>query len=331
MIFSRVGKILIGILVAALCLYIFLKDVDIDNLFSELRAVKVTSLILVCFLIILSLFLRSIRWKFMLPDIPGTTKKHLFSNVFIGFMINNIMPARIGEFARAFILWKKNKFPLAVSLGTLIFERIIDILIFSLFFIIPVFTLPQCSSLTIYAFIFTGVTVFSIVGVVLYFRFQNTSIKFATWIISKLPEKFRDSSLQICKELASTLTWLKSPKRAFVTICLSFLTLLCYPAMIIVLAANAGIQFGLLEGMFAQAFAAFGAAIPLAPGYVGTIHAIMLQGLEILGMNGDKARALVIIYHAVNYILITIVGLYFFFRMKLSIKEISTAKKEMAE
>ena len=307
-----------------------MKDVDINNLLTELKSVKITSLVAACLLIILTLYLRSIRWKFILPDIPGTSKKYLFNNVMIGFMINNIMPARIGEFARAFILWKKNQFPLAVSLGTLILERIIDILIFSIFFIIPVFVLPQCSPLTVYAFVFTGITLFSIVCVLLYFSFQKTSVTIVTWFISKLPERFRERSLQICKELASTLTWLKSPKRAFITICLSFLTLLCYPFMIIVLAGNAGIPFGLLEGMFAQAFAAFGAAIPLAPGYVGTLHAIMLQGLEILGMNADKARALIIIYHAVNYILITILGLYFFFRMKLSIKEISSAQKEMA-
>lgn len=329
--FSRISKIVIGILVAALCLYIFLKDVDIDNLFSELRAVKVTSLILVCFLIILTLFLRSIRWKFMLPDIPGTSKKHLFSNVFIGFMINNIMPARIGEFARAFILWKKNKFPLAVSLGTLIFERIIDVLIFIAFLIIPIFFLPQCSSLISFALIFSGIFLLGIISIFFYVRFQDFSAKIVLWIISKLPQKFRAKSIQVCKELASTLKWLSSIKRVIIVTSLSFLTLLCYPAMIILLAENAEIPFGLLEGMFAQAFAAFGAAIPLAPGYVGTIHAVMLQGLEILGMNADKARALIIIYHAVNYILITIVGLYFFFRMKLSIKEISTAKKEMAE
>ena len=328
--FSRIVKIVIGIGIAALCLYIFLKDVDINNLLTELKSVKISPLIVMCLLIILTVYLRSLRWKYLLPDIPGTTKKYLFSNIMIGFMINNILPARIGEFARAFILWKKNLFPLATSLGTLIVDRVIDILVFSIFFIIPVFILPQCSSLTVYAFIFTGITIFSIVCIVLYFLFQNTSIKFATWIISKLPEKFRDRTLQICKELASTLIWLKSPKRALITICLSFLTLLCYPVMIIVLAGNSGIPFGFLEGMFAQAFAAFGAAIPLAPGYIGTIHAIMLQGLEILGMNADKARALIIIYHAVNYILITVLGLYFFFRMKLSIKEISTAKRKMA-
>lgn len=328
--FSKTGKVLTGVVIAGLCLYIFLKDVDINNLFTELKSVKATSLIVTCILIILTIYLRSLRWKFMLPDIPGTSRKHLFGNVMTGFMINNIMPARIGEFARAFILWKKNRFPLAISLGTLILERTIDLLVFLIFFIIPVFILPQCSSLTIYALIFTGIIIFSIVCIATYFRFQNTSIKVVTWIISKLPEKFRDRSLQICKELASTLIWLKSPKRAIITICLSFLTLLCYPAMIIVLAGNSGIPFGLLEGMFAQAFAAFGAAIPLAPGYVGTIHAIMLHGLEILGMNADKARAMIIIYHAVNYILITILGIYFFFRMKLSIKEISTAKKEMA-
>ena len=322
--FSRTGKVLIGILIALLCLYIFLKDVDINKLLFELKAVKITSLILVCIFIILTLFFRSVRWKFMLPDMPGTSKKHLFSNVVIGFMINNIMPARIGEFARAFILWKKNQFPLAVSLGTLILERIIDLLVFFVFFVLPIFTLPQCSSLISFGLIFSGIILLCIIAMFFYVRFQDFSAKIVLWIVSKLPQRFRAKSIQICKELASTFKWLSSIQRVVIVTLLSFLTLLCYPIMIILLAENADIPFGILEGMFAQAFAAFGAAIPLAPGYVGTIHAVMLQGLEILGMNGDKARALVIIYHAVNYILITIVGLYFFFRMKLSIKEIST-------
>lgn len=326
---SNSWKMLAGVVIAVLCLYIFLKDVDTKSLFSELKSTNIFSLIVTCLLIILTIYLRSLRWKFMLPEIPGSSKKYLFSNVMIGFMINNIMPARIGEFARSFILWKKNRFPLVVSFGTLIIERIVDLLMFFLFFIIPVFILPQCSSLIPYAFLFTGIIIFSVVCIVLYFHFQNTSITIALWAISKLPEKFRDRSLKICKELATTLTWLKSPGCACITMCLSFLTVLCYPMMIIILAGNSGISFGLLEGMFAQAFAAFGAAIPLAPGYVGTLHAVMLQGLEILGMNADKARALIIKYHALNYILITVLGLYFFFRMKLSIKEISIAKEEM--
>jgi hypothetical protein len=109
------------------------------------------------------------------------------------------------------------------------------------------------------------------------------------------------------------------------------MTALCYPAMIVLLAWKGTFSIGLLEGMFAQAFAAFGAAIPLAPGYVGTLHAVMLHGLTILGMNIDHARALVIAYHIINYVPITILGLILFFQTKLSFKDISRAKEKIKE
>lgn len=332
-IFSTIVKLILGVSIAALGLYFFLKDVDVDRLFIELRSIRISALVVSCGFVFLTLILRSIRWKFILPDTPGTSKKHLFSNISIGFMVNNILPARIGEAARAFILWRKNRFPAAVCIGTLILERMIDLIVFFIFFILPVLILPQCSSarLRLFAFVMCGIILFCIACMFLYARFQALTVRAGVWLLKRLPERFRDKPARIGRELASTLEWLHSGKRICAVVCLSFLTLLCYPAMLIFLAGNSGFPFGVLEGMFSQAFAAFGAAIPLAPGYVGTMHAVMFQGLSILGMDGDHARALVIVYHAINYIPITILGLYFLFRADLSLGEIINAKKKMIE
>ncbi len=323
---SKIGKILLGLIIAALGLYIFLKDVNINNLKVELRSIRISALIFGCILAILTLYLRAIRWRLILPDTPGTTKKHLFSTVVIGFMINNILPARIGEVARAFILWRKNKFPAVICIGTLILERIIDLLVFMIFFIVPVFILPQCSSLRIFALILSAIVLVCIAGMIFYVRYNAVTVRLGKWIVSKAPAKFRIKLTQIGGGLVSNLGWLHSPKRIIMVLLFSFLTTLCYPLTIILLAGKTDISFGLIEGMFAQAFAAFGAAIPLAPGYVGTLHAIMLQGLSILGMNTDHARALVIVYHIINYIPITVLGLILFFSMNLSFKEIADAK-----
>jgi len=87
--------------------------------------------------------------------------------------------------------------------------------------------------------------------------------------------------------------------------------------------------FGFLHGLFAQAFAALGAAIPLAPGYVGTLHAIFLQGLVLCGVERDKAGAATIIFHAVAYITVTLLGLYYYFRFQVKFKDISKASDEI--
>ena len=84
-----------------------------------------------------------------------------------------------------------------------------------------------------------------------------------------------------------------------------------------------------MGSLFAQAFAAFGAAIPLAPGYIGTTHALVLSAAKAVGMSADSGRALAILYHLVNYVPVTAVGLFYFFRLKVNFKRITHAKQEL--
>jgi hypothetical protein len=83
--------------------------------------------------------------------------------------------------------------------------------------------------------------------------------------------------------------------------------------------------------MFAQACAVMGAAIPLSPGYVGTLHATLLEGLSYLGQSREKARAIAILYHALAYIPVTTVGLVYFFRTDLRFRDLSHAKEDLKE
>jgi uncharacterized membrane protein YbhN (UPF0104 family) len=91
-------------------------------------------------------------------------------------------------------------------------------------------------------------------------------------------------------------------------------------------ALGAGIEgCNFFVSMFGIAFAAIGAAIPLAPGYVGTLHAMMLSGLGQAGIPSNIAGALVILYHAIGYVTIAAMGLFYFFRLKITFMDIKGA------
>lgn len=329
--FAKTLKIIAGVAIAAAGIYFFLKGINIRDLVTELRALSIGSIVLSSLLAILTLYLRALRWSVILPETDGASKNNLFSIVSIGFMINNILPARLGEIARAFILWRRNKFPAAVSIGTLVLERIIDTLVFLVFFIIPIWLLPQLSVARLYAWISLGIIIGTFLTLIFYMRFKAFSAAVGKKLIALLPVRFQSRLIHICKDLVSTLGWLKSPRRICAVIVLSFLTALCYPAIVLVLAANYTVSIGILGSLFVQAFAAFGAAIPLSPGYVGTLHAVMQQGFALLGTPADLSAALVIAFHAINYIVVTSTGLFFYFKTGLSMKELSGAKETMIE
>jgi len=110
---------------------------------------------------------------------------------------------------------------------------------------------------------------------------------------------------------------------------MSFLTVSCHIAMMVILVREK--FFGLLAGMFAAACAALGAAIPLSPGYVGTLHAVLKEGLVRCGVDANQAIAVATIYHAIGYLTVTALGLFFYLRMRISLGEIRGAKKTIEQ
>lgn len=326
---ASVVQVVAGVAIAACGVWIFSKQVNLATMLHQVHSTPLWKIIAAILLNPATLLLRSWRWKVMLPRRSGCSKEGLFPLVVIGFMVNNILPARIGEAARAGLLWRRNRFTIAESIGSLLVERLLDVLVYVSFLFIPILLLPQLSGLQGYGILlaagFSGVLVLFAL-----YALRPAIVKQAgRWCILKLPQGVRTSVTSIGRELISNVDWLAAPRQTMAVILLSILTLLCQIGMLQVL--GFGIErFGFFTSMFGVAFAAIGAAIPLAPGYVGTLHAMLLQGLGMTGISAEKAGAVVVMYHATGYVTITLLGIFFFFRLKLSVGDIRRAKENMA-
>jgi glycosyltransferase 2 family protein len=337
---SRIIQWVLGAGLAAAGLLIFFHNVNMRGLGRQIVHTSPLVIAACAALAVGSVWFRSLRWRILLPAAPEAHTKQLFPMVVIAFMINNILPARLGEAARAVLLWKRNGYGIAVSIGSLILERGIDLLVFSACFFAPVFFLPMLSpgsGLAASASVYKTVTLHTIaivlaagVGFVIslfiaYARFPRAVRRLGGACCMVLPEKARPRLRRIAVEIMSNLDWVFSVKKVAMVAVLSFCIVACYALMVMLLTAHRG--FGFMEGLFSQAFAAIGAAIPLAPGYVGTLHAVLLQGLILCGCEREKAQAVTILFHAVPYVTVTLLGLYYFFSMHISFRDISEAEK----
>ena len=325
---STVVQIVGGVAVSSAGLYFFLKNVKIDIIWDQMKTTEWWVVAMVAVLSPISLWLRTLRWKILLPSRSGTEKKGLFSITTIAFMINNILPARLGEAARALLLWRRNKFTAAESIGSLVVERVLDSLAFLSFLFFPIFFIKGLEHLFFYGLvclaIFLG-TVGSFILYALFPLFTRTQIQKSLLLV---PEKMRIKVKKLGKELISNLDWMFSVKKVLSVVVLSYLTMFCYVGMIWLLGIKIE-SFGFLGSMFGVAFAALGAAIPLSPGYVGTLHAMLLQGLTMLGVTIEKAGAIAVLYHAIGYVIVTILGIYFFFAVNVSFSDIGKANEEL--
>jgi uncharacterized protein (TIRG00374 family) len=243
-------------------------------------------------------------------------------------MVNNILPARLGEAARALLLWRRNKFTACESIGSLVFERVLDSLTFLSFLFFPIFLVKGLEHLFFYGVICFSIFLSVIILLVLYTLFPLFVKKQVQKSTMLIPEKMRIKVKKLGTELISNLDWIFSIKKVVSVILLSYLTVFCYVGMIWLLGIKIEF-FGILGSMFGVAFAALGAAVPLSPGYVGTLHAMLLEGLTLVGVTIEKAGAIAVLYHAIGYITVTLLGIYFFFAINVSFNEIGKAKEEL--
>ncbi|MBN1128719.1 MAG: flippase-like domain-containing protein [Chitinispirillaceae bacterium] len=313
-----------GIVLAGAGLYIFFRDVDPAQLWAYLRATPLAAVLGGVGLTLLTLFLRTIRWNLILPPTAGASRRGLFGIVMVGFMVNNFLPARLGEATRVLLLWRRNRFSLPQSVGSVLLERAIDSVMFLSFFFIPALLLPALRPVAPYALPAAAAAAGALCALLFYMAAPLRTKSFLKWCLKWTPPKIRQRFLVIGKDLVSNLHWLFNPGTFVLMTLLSFATIACYAAMMVLFIQET--SFGPLAGMFTAACAALGAAIPLSPGYVGTLHAALKQGFMLCGIETTKAIAVATIYHAVGYVTVSVLGLWYFFRMGISFKDISKAK-----
>ncbi len=336
-------KIILGIAFAILGLYIFFRDVSLPRLVHELSDLKLPIILMCIILPVASLWFRSLRLKLILPQSESTHKKGIFDLVLIEFAVNNMLPGRIGEASRAILLWKRNKFSLAVSIGSLIIERLFDMIVVASFFIVPVLFMPKLAEVRIPLAI--GSHAFSVgldtAGVFLLIAICGIALLFGVYayypvifkrffkkVISFLPRSAQHSVIKQGHEIKATLGWLSDYRRVAGIVVLSICIELAYAASFYLLIGPPNGN-GALGALFAQAFGSLGAAIPLAPGYIGTLHAMLLEAFTLLGHDPDKGRAVAIIYHAIGFLVVTPIGIFCMIRSHTPLREIQSAAEEM--
>lgn len=314
-------RVLIGLLVAYLTGKLFLAQIELTELVKEARCFSPVRILMAMPLAVFALYLRAMRWKLILGDQVKLHTLELFKYTTIGFMVNNILPAKIGESVRPLLLWKNTEFSLGSAVSSLMLERIIDLFVVSIWFLLPVYLLPQLDPYKTASLYLIAVPLL-ILSVLAYAKRKNsesmTGLSRITWL------------KKLFAHISPNLNWTTSVNKTLAVVALSFLCWICYPLIILVL-MKGRITLGLMGACFAHAWATFGALIPSAPGSFGTLHYFMQKGMNIMGIPEKQTISLVIIYHLVVYVGVNLVGLVCYYNIgtRLRLTQLYKAKVDL--
>ena len=119
-------SLLLSVLISALALFLAFRNVPFDDLLTYLAAINVFWILPAVLVVLLSFGLRALRWRIILAATRKLSFWPAYHPMMIGFMINCILPGRVGEVARPAILKKKEGVPFTAGLATVATERVFD-------------------------------------------------------------------------------------------------------------------------------------------------------------------------------------------------------------
>lgn len=339
----------IGLIVTFLCLYFVFRGIDFKELLIIIKSTNLTVLLLTLAIYILGYYIRSIRWHFLLKHIKKLSPNELFPYLVMGFMFNNILPARAGEFIRAYITGLKKQISKSSTFATIIIERVFDGLIMIVYFVIGYMAfhynnkISSSNQLTLHMFgiqlgIKEAVTVFAIGGSVIFLIIfivcfflinkREKTVNFFHKLISIFPKKFTELFNKLIDTFIEGFGVLRNVKDMLIIFLFSALawTMELFSYYYMAVAINVKINF-LLTALI-MAVANFAIMAPSTSGGVGPFEFFGVGIMLLFSYPKETATAYILLVHAMILLPIIFLGLIFVFTEGLDIKKILKTKEE---
>ena len=330
----------LGLLLSAALLAFALWSVDFGQVWRELRASDPWLFAAATVTSTATFLLRARRWQTILePIAPDVPLGALWRATAIGAMVNNVVPARAGELARAFALTREEpRVSFAGGIASLAVDRLFDAIVVLLLMLAAMLdprfgvgaTADQRALATGAAI--TGAVGLSVVLLLLYaiVFFPAPLIRLFELFARRVAPTIEARGAQLLRTFAEGLGVLRHPGR--------FLAVLWWTALHWLLAAFSfwlgfravGIPAPFSAALLVQGVIAVGVALPSAPGFFGVFEVAALAGLALYGVGTDKAVSWALGYHVLTFIPITVIGAIYFTRLGLHFAQLGRAAADQA-
>jgi uncharacterized protein (TIRG00374 family) len=312
----------IGVIISVFFLFLALRGLELGTVWDTIQRATYWWLIPAVLVYFLAVLARTWRWHYLLQPVKPIPTREIFAPVCIGYMGNNVFPARAGELLRAVVLKRQLEVSISASLATILVERIFDgivVLGFVFLNIGSVITKDEFRYITLWgAAIF--ITVFLILLLAAIFPHNIKSIvKKTVNIIS--PVIWREKLISFFSRFIDGLSSLRSPKALTKVLGVSLVIWIIESSVYWLVMQAFSFNVGFLNLVFLNGVVNLVTTLPSAPGYIGTFEAPGIAILKLFEVPGAEAAGFMLVLHAVLWLPITLVGAALLFKSGIQMDE----------
>jgi uncharacterized protein (TIRG00374 family) len=322
-------RLWLGLGVSLLLLFILFRRINYGRLLAAFSEMDYRYLLVSVLFTLIGYFLRAVRWKLLLTPLKDPGMRNVFSATIIGYMANNLLPARLGEFVRAYILGEREQIDKSAVLATLVMDRLVDGFSVLLLLVIALFTikLPNGGEEAQKYLEYGGyATLLASLIVVLFLAVMK---KYPLWtmnslarLLKPLPTRFTAKVIPLSVSFIEGIRFPSSPLQMTLLLITSILVWAQAVWTLDLTLQAFSIDLPVTAVIIVLLFLVLAVMVPASPGSVGTFHAACVYGLMAYGLPKEKALSVALMVHGINFFPVIFLGLYYLLKENSSILDL---------
>jgi glycosyltransferase 2 family protein len=291
----------IGIAFGALCLWLALRQISVGQIQGSLQNLDYKWILLAIIFYCINVSVRVVRWRILLRSTIDLSYIQVFAALVVGYMVNSLLPARLGELYRADYMKKKHSIARSSALGSIVIERLLDglaiVCIFNMGLLVTAIP-DENSNILLPIAIISTVVFFLLFLLVRFFALVRP-------ILSNIRLGWLQTRLE---NFSGTLAVVHQP--GFLRPVLITVLIYILEAATLASALKAtGIELSLFQYFVVLGAVVLGTLAPTAPGYIGSIQLSFIITLGAFNIEATNAFVAATAYQIFPLMLIVSVGL----------------------
>lgn len=293
------------------------QGVNLSQVLSAIPAAVPGYIALALVASVATLVVKAIRWQYLFAQQPPNLRDS-FAILNIGTFINSIIPARIGDLVRAYLMGEENSQSKVYVLGTIVVEKIFDMafIVVSIVILLPQVVFPswvlEPSEFTVIL-----VAILFLIGGLIAWKKEAVLRQVENWS-RFLPANGRAWIVRQINNLLTSLECVRNFKQLLIIFFWTFVIwVLGFGTNLLVFWALR-LPLSFLPAVFLLIVLQVGVAVPSSPGRIGVFHYLTVLALSIFGVDKGTALSCGIILHLIVYVPLTLLGAYYIWAEKFS-------------
>ena len=283
----------IGILISVVCVYLVLRGVDLGQTASLISGARPEWLCLAVVGVIADLIFRAIRWQRLIAPIHPVPLRRLSGYMLVGYLANNVLPARLGELVRSHYLGDREGISRSATLGTVVVERVVDTVVLVGIGAAAILVLNVRG--VVVSAILVGVAVAGLLVVALAVALAAHRLPGAGRVGLYLERWPRVKGVAL--RLRDGLRVAALPRTIAAAALLSVAAWSCTVVAVLAVGQALGMELTVGEGALLAAGTNLATAVPSGPGYLGTFEYAGQTIAAAFGITAAKGLALALLIH----------------------------------